>query len=67
MIQLYDFQMMGTPIISEWLKFDELLTKYKVVFKELKGLPPVRFQDHQIILKEGVQPINLRTYKYEGL
>lgn len=31
------------------------------------GLPPSRFQDHKIVLKDKAQPINLRPYKYRGL
>jgi hypothetical protein len=34
------------------------------VFEEPKGLPPIRSHDHQIVLKEGSQPISVRPYRY---
>lgn len=31
-----------------------------LVFAEPKGLPPPKFNDHQITLKEGAQPFKIR-------
>lgn len=62
--QLYDLQMLSSTLVNEWVELDELLDKYKGIFEEPKRLPLMRFQDYQIVLKEGVQPINLRPYRY---
>lgn len=56
--------MLGSTLVNEWVELDELLDKYKGIFEEPKRLPLMRFQDYQIVLKEGVQPINLRPYRY---
>ncbi|XP_042979958.1 uncharacterized protein LOC122310144 [Carya illinoinensis] len=45
-------------------QFSELLEDFKTVFDEPQGLPPPRSHDHQIILKEGTQPITNRPYRY---
>jgi len=42
----------------------ELVVEFEVVFEEPKGLPPQRSHDHQILLKEGTQPICVRPYRY---
>jgi hypothetical protein len=34
------------------------------VFKEPKGVPPIRFHDHSNPLQQGVQPISVRLYRY---
>lgn len=36
-----------------WQELDQILTTFKDIFEEPKGLPPVREQDHRITLKEG--------------
>lgn len=43
-----------------------LLADYKDVFAVPKNLPPCRPYDHQIILKEGTKPINLKPYRYQA-
>jgi hypothetical protein len=40
------------------------LAKFKVVFDESKGLPPIRSADHKIILKPNSIPVNQRPYRY---
>ncbi|XP_052725999.1 uncharacterized protein LOC128194435 [Vigna angularis] len=42
----------------------DLLEQHDVVFTELEGLPPSREMVHQIHLKEGDGPINVRPYQY---
>lgn len=42
----------------------ELLDRFSQVFEEPKGLPPQLSYDHAIILKEGAQPVSVRTYRY---
>ncbi|XP_044489062.1 uncharacterized protein LOC123213655 [Mangifera indica] len=51
----------------EWPELNQLLEQYEHIFAEPKGLPPERFQDHQIILLEGSQPVNLRPYQYRDM
>lgn len=41
-----------------------MLKKYHRVFEVPQGLPPPRSQDHQISLKEGYKPVNVRPYRY---
>ena len=41
-----------------------LLEEYSEMFQELKYLPPAREIDHRIALKEGVELINVRPYRY---
>ncbi|XP_017420235.1 uncharacterized protein LOC108330249 [Vigna angularis] len=40
-----------------------LHTHYRL-FRDMQGLPPTRSKEHHIQLKEGVDPINVRPYKY---
>uniref|UniRef100_A0A2N9FIE8 Integrase catalytic domain-containing protein n=1 Tax=Fagus sylvatica TaxID=28930 RepID=A0A2N9FIE8_FAGSY len=41
-----------------------VLQQYASVFREPQGLPPLRGHEHQILLKEGTQPICQRPYRY---
>ena len=41
---------------------EELFNRYKEIFQEPKGLPPIKAHDHIIPMKEGAQAINLRPY-----
>ncbi|KAL4351905.1 hypothetical protein GQ457_06G037700 [Hibiscus cannabinus] len=41
-----------------------VLDKFQDVFSTPQSLPPKRFQDHAIVLKEGTQPVNLRPYRF---
>ncbi|KAJ4795033.1 polyprotein [Rhynchospora pubera] len=41
-----------------------VMTKYSKVFADPTTLPPTRSCDHQIILKPGIAPINLRPYRF---
>ncbi|KAL4326420.1 hypothetical protein GQ457_11G000050 [Hibiscus cannabinus] len=41
-----------------------LLEKYKSIFVEPQGLPPIRNHDHAITLKPNSQPVNLRPYRF---
>ncbi|XP_071924436.1 uncharacterized protein [Coffea arabica] len=49
---------------SEARELNELLMQFKDIFEEPSELPPHRGHDHQIILKEGTVPVNLRPYRY---
>ena len=46
---------------------NELLESYKELFRAPEGLPPIRYHDHCIPMKEGAQAINLRPYRYSGV
>ncbi|XP_039045952.1 uncharacterized protein LOC120185946 [Hibiscus syriacus] len=41
-----------------------LLEAYQDVFEEPKRMPHARSHDHAVILKEGIQPVNLRPYRF---
>lgn len=45
-------------------ELQKLLKKYEAIFKEPKGLPPMRGREHAINLTEGQGPINVRPYRY---
>lgn len=42
----------------------ELLQAFEDIFQEPKQLPPAREIDHHITLKEGIEPINVKPYRY---
>uniref|UniRef100_A0A2N9FZ49 Chromo domain-containing protein n=1 Tax=Fagus sylvatica TaxID=28930 RepID=A0A2N9FZ49_FAGSY len=42
----------------------KVLTSFRDIFKEPKGLPPPRSHDHRIPLAQGSQPISVRPYRY---
>ncbi|XP_024028604.1 uncharacterized protein LOC112093764 [Morus notabilis] len=41
-----------------------VLAKFSTVFETPCGLPPNRARDHQIVLKLGAEPPNIRPYRY---
>ena len=42
----------------------EVLAEYDSCFNEPEGLPPARAFDHKITLMPGVQPVNVKPYRY---
>jgi hypothetical protein len=42
----------------------QVLDKYTEIFKEPTQLPPKHEIDHNIPLKEGIEPVNVRPYRY---
>lgn len=46
------------------LDIQNILNDYDDFFKEPKSLPPQREFDHQIVLKEGTEPVHVRPYRY---
>ncbi|XP_027170262.1 uncharacterized protein LOC113770100 [Coffea eugenioides] len=44
-------------------EISQVLDQYKDVFEEPKGMPPTKSHDHQIILKEGARPFQVRPYR----
>ncbi|KAI3716153.1 hypothetical protein L6452_23281 [Arctium lappa] len=57
-----DMQMKSSHECPEAIR--TIVNKFVDVFKEPQGLPPVRGNEHKIELKIGVQPINVRPYRY---
>lgn len=41
----------------------KLLQQYEDIFQEPQGLPPRRYHDHRIPLKEDSQPVNQQSYR----
>ncbi|KAH9658539.1 hypothetical protein KPL70_023536 [Citrus sinensis] len=48
-----------TPICMQ-----QILVEYSNLFQEPRQLPPSRDIDHNIPLKEGTEPVNVRPYRY---
>ena len=55
------------PGFAENTAFTSLQAEYQKLFAEPKGLPPPRSHDHNIPLKEGSNPVNLRPYRHSSL
>ncbi|KOM50008.1 hypothetical protein LR48_Vigan08g083500 [Vigna angularis] len=49
---------------SQGRELELLLSKYEKVFADPVGLPPDRGMVHHIPLKEGIDPVNVRPYRY---
>lgn len=45
-------------------QYAKILQNYAEVFKEPTHLPPTYEIDHYIPLKKGIEPINVRSYRY---
>ncbi|MDV3143351.1 MAG: hypothetical protein Q8761_02880 [Sweet potato little leaf phytoplasma] len=54
----------GREEAEELVEVQRLKEQFQDVFELLSGLPPKRKVDHQIVLKEGQGPVNVRPYKY---
>lgn len=76
MLQLVPYDVGNTPSLSSLVtdqqvqdsKLQALLSRSEGVFQEPKGLPPSRGSfDHQIPLKERINAVNLRPYRYPAL
>ncbi|KAG8383721.1 hypothetical protein BUALT_Bualt04G0043300 [Buddleja alternifolia] len=50
--------------IQDKLQLQNVLEEFGDLFEEPNSSPPHRDQDHKIILKEGIDPISLRPYRY---
>lgn len=72
---LIDFRAMGIPkgnqhiMVKEFVeefraKFEQLQREFEDVFNMPVELPMMRQIDHRIQLKEGMDPINVRPYRY---
>ena len=49
---------------AEARELNELLVQFEDIFEGPSELPPHRSYDHQIILKEGTVPMNVKPYRY---
>lgn len=47
-----------------WPGLKSVLEEFAEVFEEPRALPPQRELDHKISLKEGLETVNMRPYKY---
>lgn len=54
----------GEGQVSNLSGLEDLLFEYDDLFQEPTGLPPERLHDHQIILKKGTEPVNVRPCRY---
>lgn len=45
-------------------KVADVIQEFQEVFEEPVGLPLTRVCDHKIILKEGINPVLVRPYRY---
>ncbi|XP_024965110.1 uncharacterized protein LOC112505432 [Cynara cardunculus var. scolymus] len=52
----------GSKTLSN--NMEKLIKEYEAVFCISDGLPPKRGREHGIVLKQGVEPINVRPYRY---
>jgi hypothetical protein len=52
------------PVNRVESEMQQLLKDFKDIFQAPKQLPPVREIDHNITLKEGTKPVNVRPYRY---
>lgn len=53
-----------TPIYEQGGGIEALLEEYAELFQEAVQLPPPRSCDHAIVIKEGSQIPNIRSYRY---
>ncbi|WVZ13310.1 hypothetical protein V8G54_017840 [Vigna mungo] len=58
---------MGDLTAEQKSELELLLQEHHLVFRERETLPPPRDMEHHIVLKEGVDPINVRPYRYPHL
>jgi hypothetical protein len=58
------FQQKAKPQQATPPEITKLVEQYNHLFQEPKDLPPQRQWDHNITLISGVQPINIKPYKY---
>lgn len=60
-------QLMSTmlqPFANENADFKALKVGYQELFKEPRGFSPLKSHDHNIPLKKGSNPVNLRPYRH---
>jgi len=50
--------------LRQTTELDEVLKECEEVFEETKQLPPIGEIDHKIPIKSGVDPVNVRPYRY---
>jgi len=52
------------PCANENADFKALKVGYQELFKEPRGFSPLKSHDHNIPLKKGSNPVNLRSYRH---
>ena len=63
LLQIISCPTPSTPV-QQHKAITELLDEFNKVFEVTTALPPLRGHEHQIILKEGTEPVYERPYKY---
>lgn len=43
-------------------ELQELIYRFGKVFEDIKGLPPIRYTAHPIVLQQGVGPVSVKPY-----
>lgn len=61
----------SSNIIYEWktkenieLEVQVIIQEYKDIFEEPHSMPPSRFHDHRIPLKDGSEPVSCKPYRW---
>ena len=57
----------GKELGQQPQQLQAILEEFAAVFAEPKELPPSRDEDHRIPIKAGVDPVNVRPYRYPYL
>lgn len=57
----------GALTVEQESELGAVLQAHHLVFREREKLPSPRDMEHHIVLKEGVDPINVRPYRYPHL
>ena len=63
-LQISDSISLANNVAQVLAQVATLLKQFETVFATPVGLPPIRWHEHQIQLKEGVQAICQRPYRY---
>lgn len=61
-VSIEENELPGAANVPEFLA--PVVQRYQNVFHLPRGLPPERQQDHNIVLKEGTNRVNVRPYRY---
>lgn len=60
--QVFSTRVLGETVVDP--EIETILGKFEDIFKESKGMPPLRGINHTIRFKERDSSISLRPYRY---